>query len=301
MNWSKAMAVGYVASIVLGAVIGGSFAPAWSGYVVLTGLALLPLIIFLKPEALQSMSRHHFAEKFKMAFGGISAWLWGIVIFSTAGSVLLAVTDTEKSGTHELVTPILQSIVAAFVFYVIDVNYSRNQKQKHAYKLSYRFLRNITHHAKSLIVHLCEIQEFPIEIYDGYLKNKLIWKPEFDIFFSILDGAKEHRYCAYDRTVTPHKMCNTQELLWRHYQSIQKNIAKSNRWYGSVIGDEYIQVLMEIDSCYLIQEYIPTFCDPESPYRIPPEKSNPSIPQYFCEYIILCQKLEQLLDKDIVD
>ena len=128
MNWSKAMAVGYVASIVLGAVIGSSFVPAWSGYVALTGLALLPLIICLKSEAVRSMSRHHFAEKLRMAFGGISLWLWGIVVVSVLGSVTLAITDTEENGVHELVTPILQSIVAAFIFYVIDVNYSRNQK-----------------------------------------------------------------------------------------------------------------------------------------------------------------------------
>lgn len=301
MDWSKSMAAGYIAAIILGAVIGGSFAPAWSGYVALTGLALLPLIICIKPEDIRSMSHHQLVKKLKLAFGGISYWLWGIVIISIAGSVILAMKDTDDSRVHELVTPILQSIVAAFMFYVIDVNYSRNQKQQNAYKLSYRFLRNITHHAKSLIVNLCKIQGCPTEIYDGYMKNKLTWKPEFDSLLSVIDGSKEHSYLVYDKTVTPQKMCNTQELLWRHYQSIQKNIAKANRWYGSTIGDEYIQVLMEIDSCYLMQEFIPMFCDPESPYRIPPRESSPSIPQYLGEYILLCQELERLLDQDLID
>lgn len=294
MNWSKAMAVGYVAAIILGAVIGGSFAPAWAGYVTLTSLALLPLIIFLKPEAVRSMSRHHFAEKFKMAFGGISAWLWGIVIFSIAGSVLLTVTDTEKSGTHELVTPILQSIVAAFVFYVIDVNYSRNQQQKNAYILSHQFLKNIIWHAKRLIENLGEMHGVPPEIYKLKQNEQISWKPEFNHYFSSIEISVRSRYIAFDKT----KNCNTLELLWRHYQAVEANIRKATRWNSDKINSKYLQLLMQIDSCYLMQDYIPQSCDPNSSLPQASPIGKLSIADHLSEYILLCQQLEGLLGQD---
>ncbi|OPX55140.1 hypothetical protein SAMN02745127_02243 [Oceanospirillum multiglobuliferum] len=298
MNGSKLTAVGFVTAIVLGAVIGGSFAPEWAGYIALGGVLLLPSIIC---KISISQLRSQLPKMLKMAFGGISPWLWGIVILSIAGSVILAINDTEASTIHELVTPILQSIVAAFIFYVIDVNYSRNQKQKNAYELSNKFLKNIVGHAKLLIRGLGEIHEKPATICNISENEKLSWKPEFSQYFSILDGSKESRYLAYDTTITPHKMCNTSELLWRHYQSIQINILKSIRWHGSEIGNEYVRVLMKIDSCYLMQEYIPQKCDPTSPYYLDPMKSTLCIPQYFQEYILLCQKLEELLDQPVMD
>ena len=249
MNWSKAMAVGYVASIVLGAVIGGSFAPAWSGYVVLTGLALLPLIIFLKPEAIQSMSRHHFAEKFKMAFGGISAWLWGIVIFSIAGSVLLAVTDTEKSGTHELVTPILQSIVAAFVFYVIDVVYPKNKRNQNAKQNYLRPLKALTQRAFFPLRYLSKENPNRIFELDTSPENIKALLIDFNQYDDIPSNPKIN-LPNIDAIKIP-----TFKDEWCDTESFTKNKANlAIQWYGEVLPPKVHDLLFKLTQSHFFIE-----------------------------------------------
>ena len=199
----------------------------------------------------------------------------------------LAITDTTENEVHELVTPILQSIVAAFIFYVIDVVYPKN-KREHSAKNNYlRPLKSLTQRAYLPLKFLSKDNPKRISDLDVTPENIKALLSDFNQNDHI-PVYPEIEQVARGMVKMPSFKDEWQES--EVFTNKKANLAI--KWYGDMLPQEIHDSLFQLTQCSFFGQCLVFFELNEQLYASQNICQMDSFINSYSEYLTLCSKLD---------